>query len=463
MKLVTKIFDKDTPSILLVTIAYFALHWVNIYQSHFYESIKMIAYLFLLILIQFLFFSIYKSQNKFLKFSAIFFFTTFILLWNGVHIVNLMNSWQIEKFKFQIIRARFFLMLWFTLLLLLEYFIMLKKPALIYAQNIFFAILSIISFIFAFQNNIPTKDIHYFNNKYLPIKAIDTNTKPIILIISDEYNSPDGLVKIFKDSNLYNFSIGLKKKGWLIKNSFYSSELSTIHSLSSLFNFNLSNGEVYSSMSVDEIGSERLMKAELSDSLSKKNIDILNYGIFDIGNSKPITRLYYYPKNLFEVIISNSILPSLFYNTNGLKLSGLKSSFFPMELHNKIIFNTLIDTLKSNYKPNKFVYVHLYMPHSPMLYEPTFKFNKYKEFTLENYLDYWKFTNSKLIPLLDSVNKLNKFRIILAGDHGFRGSKNNIDPHYTFCAFYGFNEIDVNKIYSVQDLGSLIYAYLKTP
>ena len=98
-----------------------------------------------------------------------------------------------------------------------------------------------------------------------------------------------------------------------------------------------------------------------------------------------------------------------------------------------------------------------------MLYEPTFKFNKYKEFTLENYLDYWKFTNSKLIPLLDSVNKLNKFRIILAGDHGFRGSKNNIDPHYTFCAFYGFNEIDVNKIYSVQDLGSLIYAYLKTP
>lgn len=463
MKLVTKIFDKDTPSILLVTIAYFAFQWVNIYQSHFYESIKMIAYLFLLILIQFLFFSIYKSQNKFLKFSAIFFFTTFILLWNGVYIVNLMNSWQIEKFKFQIIRGRFSLMLSFTLLLLLEYFIMLKKPALIYAQNVFFGILSIISFIFAFQNNTPTKDIHYFNNKYLPIKAIDTNTKPIILIISDEYNSPDGLVKIFKDSNLYDFSIGLKKKGWLVKNSFYSNELSTIHSLSSLFNFNLSNGKVYSSMSVSEIGSERLMKAELSDSLSKKNIDILNYGIFDIGNSKPISRLYYYPKNLFEVIISNSILPSLFYNTNGLKLSGLKSFFFPMELHNKIIFNTLIDTLKSNYKPNKFVYVHLYMPHSPMSYEPTFKFSKYKEYNLENYLDYWKFTNSKLIPLLDSINKLNKFRIILTGDHGFRNSNNNIDSHYTFCAFYGFNEIDVNKIYSVQDLGSLIYAYLKTP
>ncbi len=215
---------------------------------------------------------------------------------------------------------------------------------------------------------------------------------------------------------------------------------------------------MYSNASIEEIGSEKLMKSKLSDSLKKRNIEIINYGIFDLGNSKPINRLYYYPKNLLELIVNYSIYPLVFNNTGELKLEGFKKSFYAMEIHNKFILNNLMDTLNSEKDKIKFVYVHLFMPHVPMKYDTSFK---YRDNNLKNYLEFWKFTNEKISPLLDSIIKLNKYRIILTGDHGYRSSLKNIDPHYTFGAFYGFSENDVNKINSVQDLGSLIDNYFK--
>ena len=55
--------------------------------------------------------------------------------------------------------------------------------------------------------------------------------------------------------------------------------------------------------------------------------------------------------------------------------------------------------------------------------------------------------------------KENKYRIILTGDHGYRGD-DRINPQNTFTALYGFDKADVDKIKSVQDLGSLINHYL---
>ena len=74
---------------------------------------------------------------------------------------------------------------------------------------------------------------------------------------------------------------------------------------------------------------------------------------------------------------------------------------------------------------------------------------------LTKYYNYWNFSNQLLEPLLNSLTKENKYKIILTGDHGFRGDK-RINPHYTFTAFYGFDESSIDSIKSVQDLGSLI-------
>ena len=53
------------------------------------------------------------------------------------------------------------------------------------------------------------------------------------------------------------------------------------------------------------------------------------------------------------------------------------------------------------------------------------------------------------------LTKENKYRVIISGDHGFRGYK-TLNPNYTFTAIYGFDESSIKKIKSVQDLGSLI-------
>jgi hypothetical protein len=93
------------------------------------------------------------------------------------------------------------------------------------------------------------------------------------------------------------------------------------------------------------------------------------------------------------------------------------------------------------------------MPHGPMQYMPDFSIRKQNN--LINYKAYWNFTNQKLNILLRELIKDNRYRIILTGDHGYRRDK-RINPHYTFSAFYGFKKESIDRIESVQDIGSLI-------
>jgi hypothetical protein len=65
-----------------------------------------------------------------------------------------------------------------------------------------------------------------------------------------------------------------------------------------------------------------------------------------------------------------------------------------------------------------------------------------------------------VLPFIKSLQQTEKYRIILTGDHGYRDDF-RILPIYTATAFYGFDEKDVEKIKSVQDLGALINAYFK--
>jgi hypothetical protein len=118
--------------------------------------------------------------------------------------------------------------------------------------------------------------------------------------------------------------------------------------------------------------------------------------------------------------------------------------------HNKFIINNISSEINKA-EVKTFIKIHLYMPHAPLIYEPEFKKLELKH--VNDYLQYWNFTNKKLIEMLNHLNK-NKFRIILTGDHGLRGMPTN--PHSTFTAFYGFDSTAIKSIHSVQDLGNLI-------
>jgi hypothetical protein len=322
------------------------------------------------------------------------------------------------------------------------------------AFNIFLLILSVVALGSSLSKE-PSKAVplESIQSNYQSITHLAQDTKPVILIIVDEYNSPDNLFELTKDSSIYSFNNWLKEKGWQTKTTAYSNELSTIHSMSSLFNFNLSKEKTYSAQSEEKIVDSKLYHAILADSLAKKGVTVYNYGIFDFGNTKPKSRLYLYPRNFIEAFLLHSTYLAEKTKTGSFQTKYLKNPPSYISDHNIDILNHLPSKLEEKKLPNKaFVYVHLYMPHNPFSLAP--EFSNPETDNLKRYIAYWKFTNQKLQALISNLNRENKYRIILTGDHGLRESKTN--PHHSFSAYYGFEGYDLDKIGSVQDIGSLI-------
>ncbi len=326
------------------------------------------------------------------------------------------------------------------------------------AFNIFLLILSVVALGSSISKE-PSKAVplESIQSNYQTITHPAQDAKPVILIIVDEYNSPDNLFDLTKDSSIYRFNSWLKEKRWQTKTTNYSYELSTIHSMSSLFNFNLSLQKIYSAQSEEKIVVSKLYHATLSDSLAKKGVAVYNYGIFDFGNTKPKSRLYLYPRNFIEAFLLHSTYLAEKTKTGSFQTKYLKNPPSYINDHNIDLLNHLPSKLEEEKLPNKaFVYVHLYMPHNP--FSLASEFTNPETDNFKRYLAYWKFTNQKLQALLSELNRENKYRIILTGDHGLRESVTN--SHLSFSAYYGFEGYDLNKIVSVQDIGSLINSAL---
>ena len=451
-------FSFSIPSLIVIVLPYLGLHWTVISQSVYFSNFILALFILFLIPLQLLFGQLFKSKHTILQIAAIGLLSATILFFYGINLVDLYFRWQVNTYHHQVTRNRIPFTIFFVCLFLLELFIFSRKSKFFFVQNTFFIVLlavSLSTLLFSPTHFINIDSFHPDFKKQ--IHPADSINKPILLVITDEYNSPDGLYQVFKDSSLYNYSNHLKNTGWIVRNSSYSHEISTIHSLSSLFNFNLSMDTNYAQINVNSIGPKKLMQSALNDSLTKKQINIVNYGIFDFGNTQPLTRLYYFPKSFLEELLRFTAFPLLASNTDGFKVHGINPNFFIEEAHNKTILNTLFDTTQALKNKISFFYVHLYLPHTPLVYEPEFS---YRVAELDNYLAFWKFTNTKLQALLDPIAAQNKFRIILTGDHGYRKSS-KINPRNSFTAFYGFHQNDVDQLKSVQDLGSLINGYFK--
>jgi hypothetical protein len=318
-----------------------------------------------------------------------------------------------------------------------------------YVLNIFFIAITFIKiFNTLYLESINTKNIKIENIKGHPISIIQTREKPVILIIIDEYASPIELIKNYKDSNILNYQKFLLKDNWIVKNYMFSSDTSTINSLASLFNFNLQTSDQNLSIPFSR---EKLKKSSLYDSLEKKEIKFFNYGIFDIGKSKAMSKVYFIEneiknKSFINYFFSNTLITLLFNNT-----------FESMHVkHNQSVIEFKFESLKED-KNKSFYYFHLLMPHGPFVYHGknhSYKNLAYKD-RLKNYFEYWKFCNKILAPILSKLTNENKYKIILTGDHGFRGDF-RINSHYTFSSFYGFEQEAIDNIKNVQDIGSLI-------
>ena len=457
------LWDLNKASFLMVVLPYIGFNWRELYESPYYSLGQASLVLLVLIAIEIAFTQLIKKVGNYEKVLSVLFICFTILFFYGNNIVIPIYQYVTKSLHIYIKEKILFLIIAIFLVFIFHY--LFAKKNLWKVLNVFLGIYFLVN-IFSSKNlNVEIiPPIDSIQNGYKHISEslgsnINEVQKPIILIVLDEYSSPDELYKIVKDSSVYNFSTTLKNKGWQVRNSSYTYESSTIHSISSLFNFNLSKDSLYDKQNTETIVSKKMLKAELLDSLSSKGVAFNNYGIFHMGNTKPLTQLYLYPTSFAEHFLIRTTYAEEKNKSGNFKLKNLVKSYGNIFEHNAYILNNLPAILKENKNKKSFTYVHLFMPHAPFYYGEEFPVKHVINF--ENYFLFWKFTNSKMEALLDSINKQGDYRIILTGDHGYRRNEHKENYHYSFTAFKGFDSTSLKQIESIQDIGILINAGFK--
>jgi hypothetical protein len=441
-------FDLKIISFVAITLPYVGFNLNKVYASSFfsvkYFSLIVFSFIILEIISKLIYF--FSGFNKYI---TSFIFTLITILFYGYYIILLV---QRNLFLFLNVADRNLIQFIFLFIVVFIYLFIYKSKSFKFI-NIFFIIFSVITFSNSIKmyNQIKKVSTSQIKRNYANFNNYKLS-KPIILLITDEYSSPDELYRVSKDSSIYNFSSFLKTNKWVVRNSSYTYETSTIHSLSSMFNFNLSKDSNFKNSEVETLALNKLIKSKLYQNFKNSNTQVINFGIFDFGASQPLTRLYYYPKSFFEVFFRDSFYHILRIPLLNILNSERNLSYYPMEEHNKYLFNHLPDTISNNNNKNIFIYAHLFMPHSPIIFRPEIELLPNN---LDNYISYWNFTNKKLKSLIGELTKDDRYRIIITGDHGFKGDK-KINSKLTFSAFYGFDKLHIENTKSIQDFGILI-------
>jgi hypothetical protein len=435
-------FKINRPSPTLIILSWVAFNFNNIFLNHKISITELFLFLLVILFVEITLSFI--SNNKLIFFIVL---NIFLFLFGYLIILNFQN---LINYLFNIFfRGRMIFLPLFVLPNIAA--LLVKKTPNYKFVNIFLLIfiISNISYNLTINSNKHTNNYVFLNKKFT--FPSDIKTKPILLLISDEYHSPDDLFRITKDSSIYNFSSTLKKNGWQINNSFYSNETSTFKSLSSMFNYNLSSDSNFI-IQRENIDNKLFTKNLLYLELLNKRIKIINWGIFNFGNEKPpFFNANPEISNTLSRIFQNTALSLVLKNTNNLKFGGFNNNYYPTSKHNIEILNNIKNSL-ATIKPNTFIYAHLYMPHTPFYHPKSFS---HKKTNLKNYISYWNFTNSLVQNNLIELARSKNIKIILTGDHGFR-SDSRLNKNKTYLALYGFDSININQIKTVQNIGNLI-------
>jgi hypothetical protein len=443
MKLLEKYTNPETPSFIILLLPYLGIISIDQLLSPLSSIVNTIAILVSISIFNYFFVKALSPINKKIRLNI--FVNSFLFcLFYGEIIIEKSFKLTAKIFPNLIINQWIIISIIFFSSLLLYKWLYNNHKEVIRFLKTFFIFFALTMVVYKINQN-----KSYFNLKNNFITIAENNSvnsdKPILLIITDGYVSPDGLYKYYKDSSIYDFSNSLKKNGWMVNNNSKSEEITTVHSLSSLFNFNftIENKKGISST----FWEQKMIYSTLYDSLKNKNIQFYNFGMFDIGATKRLTPIYYYyPTSAIGQFFDKSMMNVKYiYNDSGLIEKQNK--------HNRYILDSMPNFLMK-IKGKSFIYAHLFMPHDPYQY-----FNEFTTSSKTNpnkYFDYWQFTNSKLDVFLTKLTKENKYRIIITGDHGYGNIGGNFKAEDTFTAFYGFDSTAIKSIHSVQDLGSLI-------
>lgn len=347
-----------------------------------------------------------------------------------------------------------FLLIWILNYLLFKY--VFNQFALTKIINLILVVICLAFILKSILNSKKATELSTTKQNQIYLNSAKSNTNnTVVLIILDEYESPNELYNITKDSSVFELSNFLKKNNWTLNNNSFSQNLITVNSISSIFNYNFKqlDKELLFRFSLN-----KLDNSELISDLKTKKVKVINYGIFNLGNQKALIPIYFnlfatetIQTNFIKAFFTKTILSNLLnniYNENDKQIS-----------HNSYLAEN-IHKLVSPANKNTLYYFHLLMPHFPYnykskryIYHSPLKLNG-----LDSYVNYYKFTNKLIIKQLQQLKYMTKYKIIITGDHGYREIPDKISPKLTSTYYFGYNIDQTSKIKSVQDIGSLIYA-----
>lgn len=450
-----KLFSLNREPLLLFFLNYTAFSLPLLLSSPLFSIWKLLLSILIFTIIDELFNRIFKEKGGWKGIICILISTfSFIILFGflfSIAIQSLINVYT----NYGLIRGQYIFVILTLIFFVVQLLFIKKRTAFLRFTNIFLILLFCLSFSSSILK-IAKKNVRGFDKFNFNSKSVSDVIKPriqnsVLLLVADEYSSPSELYNVFNDSSVFSFSESLKMRGWKVRNNLLSREVSTIHSIASLMNMNLSVDGSFGGVE-PFIASEYLINPLLLKNLQKKGIGFFNLSIFNIGNTQALTELYFYPQNFTELLFFNSAYLLLQRRIKEIELDKKNINKTMVELHNNKILNGIDFNTNNRKNLNSFVYAHLYMPHSPIRFYDEIRIDEYN---LENYYKYWNHSNNKIDFLLQKLTKYNRYKIILIGDHGFR-SDSRVNPNITFAAFYGFAEDELKRIESVQDIGLII-------
>ena len=434
-------------------------HVINIYLDS-NPIIYSIGSFLVLILID-----IFLSQKIKNSYVSVIYISTLIIFFYGLLFYN------DTEISLHNLRLREFILL-FSILTFVTISILVKNKNGIKFINVFFLMFGCTFILSKDQNKffdrseiLKTNNFQYSN--VLELDVEEKSSLPVILIILDELSSTMELFRQTQDSTELIFDKSLKNLGYTIKSDFKSKSTHTKYSLPSIFNFNIHrNSKLLDSLETSSNSLETIQKSFywigsnnlLVDSLKTKSVKSFSYGMFPFSRFNQTHDFNYWWPSFRDPIF-------MFKNLKFLSVFFGKTIFKPIEtkirggnapaLFNEEVFQSLKNVKLEN---NSFYYFHIYGPHEPFVWKDEYEDRdsniSIEDEYLSGHIKFRRFLLNKIFPVLSSP-KFKKSRIIIVGDHGFRGS-NSINPNLTNLYLYNYPNGIVKDSDVVQDIGYLI-------
>ncbi len=429
------------PFFLFLLPFFFVLHG---YGQYFPEidlktaGLLFLKYMFTVAVMAILFWPLFKNRLK--TSLAIFFLLAINLFWGSI--LDFIKANAGIPFL-----TRYIFIVPFTFILIFFVFIYLKKTKSSFTKitlylNFLFLLLIAVDLAGIILKFPKSKEQKVANLDKQLIQC-DTCKKPdIYLIVADEYAGKTALKDLFDYDNT-DFEKSLKERNFQFIDSSNANYNATVYSMASVLNMDYLNNLKSTVINYnDMLACYNLIRNNNLTAFLKKNAySINNFSFYDLDAEKKIVTNHYFPDE--EDILTYRTFLKRIQRDLGFHLFTKKKTekILRHNMYNNIKTDSLLNQfLKTKREKPAFVYTHLDMPHHSYYNRSNGELVPVEmltdEFTMDRkaYIEYLKYTNTKLIELIDNI-KLNAEQppiILLMSDHGFRQLDKKIDTKFYF-------------------------------